>query len=244
MKKFFFSLMLSLLYAICYMPYAGIALAASTNCQPIYGGGQTCVTSGNVSVNKRVVDPVTGALVDNLGINDNKFGPESIVTFQIAVTNTGNTTINNVQVKDIFPQYVDFAAGVGNYDANARILSFDLSNVNPGETRTNNIVGKIVRSDQLPVDRGIVCIVNQATAKDAVDSGNPSQDNVQLCIQKGAQAQSQLGATVVETKGGLKVFPPQKVFSAPATGPEALPLMALVPTSVLGFFLRKKALAN
>lgn len=211
------------------------AFADGISCQPIYGGGQSCVQSGNVSVNKRVVDPVTNNLVDNLGINDNKFGPEGVVTFQISVTNTGNSQIGTVQIRDIFPQYVDFVSGMGNFDSNSRVLAFDITNLNAGETRSFNIIGKVVKSENLPVDKGIVCVINQATAKDA-SASNQSQDNAQMCIQK-----SLVTTVPTETKGGLKVFPPQKVLTAPATGPEMLPLIALLPTGAFGMFLRKKA---
>lgn len=220
--------------------------SAATICQPIYGGGPSCVTTGNVSVNKRVVDPSNGNLVDNLGINDTKFAPESTVTFQIAVTNTGNNQIGDVQVKDIFPQFVTFASGVGNFDSNSKVLSFDVNNLNPGETRTFNLIGKIATANDLPVNSGIVCVVNQATAKDANDPNGPSTDNAQICIQKNLPAPTQVvtqpGTTVIpgETKGGLKVFPPQKVFTTPSTGPEALPLIALIPSGLLGAFIRKK----
>lgn len=212
--------------------------AGTVTCQPIYGGGQTCIQAGNVSVDKKLAHPKTNVLVDNIGINDDKFAPESVVTFQITVTNTGGSRISKVQVKDVFPQYVDFAAGVGNFDSNTKTLSFDLNDLAVNETRTFNIVGKIVPANALPVDRGIVCVVNQATAKDAADSGGPSRDTTQLCVQKDLPVPTVIP---VETKGGLKVFPPQKTFTTPATGPEMLPLFALIPTGVLGAFLRKKA---
>lgn len=210
---------------------------ADVSCQPIYGGGQTCVQTGNLVVNKKVIDPKTGNLVDNLGVNDNKFGPEGVVTFQIAVTNTGNGKINRIQVKDIFPQFVDFAAGAGNFDGGSKVLSFDVNDLNPNETRTFNIVGKVTKAENLPGDRSTVCVVNQAIG--TTNDGQTSQDNVQMCIEKNAQVTPT--TTVVETKGGLKVFPPQKTFTTPSTGPEALPLIALLPTGALGAFLRRKA---
>ncbi len=209
------------------------ASASGTTCQPIYGGGQTCSQSGSIAVEKKVV-----------GTDPNKLGPESIVTFQITVKNTGGTKINRVEVKDIFPQqYLDFGAGAGSFDTGSKVLSFDVNDLNPNETRTFNIVGKVVPATQLPMDQGIVCIPNQATAKDSTDNGQPSRSTVQLCIQKNLPAVGQPEVTIIpgETKGGLKVFPPQKVFTAPATGPEALPLMALIPTGALGAFLRRKA---
>lgn len=217
-------------------------VSADVSCQPIYGGGQTCVQTGNVSVDKKLTHPKTNSLVDNIGVNDDKFGPESVVTFQIAVTNTGSAKISRVQVRDIFPQYVDFAAGVGNFDGGSKVLSFDVNDLNPSETRTFNIVGKVVKAENLPVNQGTVCVVNQATAKDASNTGNPSVDNAQLCIQKNLPAVTTQPTTVVETKGGIKVFPPQKVLTTPATGPEMLPLLALIPTGLFGAFLRKKSL--
>lgn len=238
MNKTLFGLLISTIFLLS----SATAEASTVTCQPIYGGGQSCTQSGNVSINKRVFAP-NGGLVDNLGINDTKFGPESLVNFQIAITNTGNSQIATVQVKDIFPQYIDFSSGAGNYDSSSKTLSFDVSGLNPSETRTFTVVGKVVKAESLPVDKGIVCVVNQATAKDA-SSSQVSQDNTQVCIQKSLETTvTQTGTTVVatETKGGLKVFPPQKVLTSPATGPEMIPLMALLPTGILGAFLRKKA---
>src|SRR3989344_6423472 len=165
MKKTLFGLLVSTIFLIS----SAKAEAATVTCQPIYGGGRSCIQSGNVSINKRVFAP-NGNLVDNLGINDTKFGPEGLITFQISVTNTGNTQIATVQVRDIFPQYVDFSSGAGNYDSGSKTLSFDISNLNSSETRTFTVVGKVAKAEGLPVDKGIVCVVNQATAKDASSS--------------------------------------------------------------------------
>ncbi len=234
----------TLFASVTLLSIPALSAYADVSCQPIYGGGQTCVQTGNVSINKTVMNPKTNSLVDNLGINDDKFGPESVVTFQIAVTNTGSAKISRVQVRDIFPQYVDFAAGIGNFDGGSKVLSFDVNDLNSNETRTFNIVGKVVKAENLPVSQGTVCVVNQATAKDASNSGNPSVDNAQLCIQKDLPAVTTQPTTVVETKGGIKVFPPQKVLTTPATGPEMLPLIGLIPTGLLGAFLRKKSLVK
>lgn len=234
----------TLFSTITLLSMPALSAFADVSCQPIYGGGQTCVQTGNVSIDKKLTHPKTNALVDNIGVNDDKFGPESVVTFQIAVTNTGSAKISRVQVRDIFPQYVDFAAGVGNFDGGSKVLSFDVNDLNPNETRTFNIVGKIAKAENLPVNQGVVCVVNQATAKDVTNTGNPSADNAQLCIQKDLPAVTTQPTTIVETKGGIKVFPPQKVFTTPATGPEMLPLIGLIPTGLLGAFLRKKSLVK
>lgn len=231
----------TLFASVALLSMPALSAYADVSCQPIYGGGQTCVQTGNVSIDKKLTHPKTNALVDNIGVNDDKFGPESTVTFQIAVTNTGSAKISRVQVRDIFPQFVDFAAGVGNFDGGSKVLSFDVNDLNPNETRTFNIVGKVAKAENLPVNQGIVCVVNQATAKDVTNTGNPSMDNAQLCIQKDLPVTQTI---VTETKGGLKVFPPQKTFTTPATGPEMLPLIGLIPTGILGAFLRKRALVK
>lgn len=229
MKK---SLITILFLAIPALFFVAPKSFAATVCQPIYGGGQSCVQTGNVLINKTVADPKSGSFVDNLGINDNKFGAEQQITFQINVTNTGTAVIPTLTVKDILPRFVDFVAGAGNFDAGSKTLSFKVDNLNPNESRVFTITGKIASADKLP-DQTIDCEVNQAIA--TIDSGVVGQDNSQFCIQK--QVITQVPSI---TKGGLKVFTPQQVTTTPSTGPEMLPLLALIPTGLAGIFLKRK----
>lgn len=242
-------LLLSLpVFAVSFVLFATTSFA-DTACQPIYGGGQTCVQTGNIVINKTVQNPQTKAMVDNLGINDPKYGPESIVTFQISVKNTGNATVNNVQVKDIFPEFFVFSTGAGNYDGNSRTLSFVVNDLKADESRTFNIVGKLVPANQLPGDKGMVCVVNQALA---TFDGKTNQDNAQFCIEKAGKVFPQPTTVVTQpgqpgvvtqpgtTKGGLKVFPAPEAQKTPSTGPEMLALVGLLPTGLLGHFIRKK----
>lgn len=210
--------------------------AGTVSCQPIYGGGQTCVQSGNVTINKMVANPQTGSFVDNLGVNDPKLAPDQTISFQLTITNNGGSTLSDVKVADIFPQFVSFMAGPGNFDQNNKVLTFNLLNLNPNESRTFVLTGKVASLSQLPGDQSVTCVVNQATA---ASNGQSSQDNAQFCIQKQlAVAPTQAPGV---TKGGLKIFPPPQVVTTPPTGPEALALMALLPTGALGYFIRRKA---
>ena len=210
-------------------------VSAATICQPIYGGGQTCVTSGTILIEKKVSTPTNaGMFVDNLGVNDAKFAPDQSINFLISITNTGGSPISKVTVRDYFPAEVTFVAGAGSYDAKTKTLSFDLTNVAAGETRTFIVTTKAVGADQLPANKTIVCdIVNKAVA--IVDG--QVEDTARFCIQKPAVVTTTPGTT----KGGLKIFPPAQVTTTPPTGPEALALFGLVPTGMLGYFLRKKA---
>ena len=207
---------------------------ADTSCQPIYGGGQSCTTSNNIVIDKTVLNPQSNQFVNNLSINDPKYLPGLIATFQIAITNTGNKNISTIDVKDIFPQYVIFGAGAGTFDINTNTLSFSLTDLAPNETRKYSIVGRVFNAENIPGTVGsVVCVVNQAIAM--INNNNVSQDNSQFCIEKTAVA------SVVTTKGGFPVLSSVPTTSTPSTGPEALVLFGLIPTGITGLMLRKYA---
>jgi len=215
---------------------------ADTSCQPIYGGGQSCITTNNIIVNKTVLNPQTNQFVDNLSINDPKYQPGFITTFQIAVTNTGNANISKINVKDIFPQYITFSSGPGNFDNNTKTLTFEVDNLSVNETRNFTILGRVVDSTQIPINQGdVVCVVNQTTATNLDNNSQVSQDNAQFCIQK-ILATTTTATTVTTTKGGFPVLSSVPTTSAPATGPEMFGLIALIPTGIAGWFLRKHSI--
>lgn len=203
---------------------------ADVICQPVYGGGQSCVTTGNILVTKTVQNPQTNQFVQNLGTNDPRFSGNQTVTFQVTVTNTGGQTISQTAVKDTFPGFVNFQLGgtTGLFDNNTKTLTFTVDLLGPNETRNFTVLGKVVDPKDLP--NGITCVVNQVTA--TTNTGQMSQANTQFCIER--------AVATTTTKGGLPIVSPSPVSATPATGPELLPLMALLPGGVFGFLLRKK----
>jgi uncharacterized repeat protein (TIGR01451 family) len=228
MKKTYLSIVFLLTVIVLGYP---IKSYADTGCQPIYGGGQTCATTGNIAVNKTVMNPQTNQFVDNLNINDPRYQPGSTVTFQIAVTNTGNSNISRVNVSDVFPQYITFNSGPGNFDNNTKTLAFEVDNLSINETRTSTISAKIVDGSQIPISQGsVVCVVNQATATNQGNNSQTGQDNAQFCIEK------------VATSSGFPTFPTTNITVTPSTGPETFGLISLIPTGIAGWFLRKKSL--
>ncbi len=225
MKNQIFAITLS---TLSFLTAASVVMADGT-CQTPYGGQESC-TSTNILINKTVQNPQTNAFVDNLGVNDPKYNPSQTVNFQLAITNTGTATLDKTTVQDTFPQFVSFVAGPGTMSNN--VLTFEADNLLPNETRTFTVTGKTADASTLPADATITCVVNQATA--TASNGQTNQDTAQLCIEKPG---------VTTTKGGLTVQSlPKKTFSAPATGPEALPLLALIPTGFIGTFLRKRSI--
>lgn len=203
-------------------------VSADISCQPVYGGGQTCVTTGNILVMKQVQNPQTGQFVDNLTINDIHFTPGDNITFKVFLRNTGVTVIPQTKVVDTLPAFTSFVSGPGILDQNAKTLTFTTDNLNPGETRdVATIQVQVIDAKGLP--DGTNCEPNSVAA--TASTGPTSTATSFFCIQK----------AVATTKGGLPVFPPSKVTTTPSTGPELLSLIALLPGGAFGWFLRKKS---
>lgn len=179
MKKFLISI--SILSTTLLIQLSTSVAFAQTVCQPIYGGGQICAPTGALLIDKKVINPQNNQFVDNLGVNDTKFQPLTPVFFKLAITNTGGTNLSNIVVRDVFPQFIDFSAGAGSFDTNSKTLNFTVDTLAPNETKTFDVVGRVVPNDQIPQDRGVICLINQAIATSGSIS---SQDNSQFCIEK------------------------------------------------------------
>ena len=229
MKKLSNLLILSL-FSVMVFAFAASAVLADEGCTPIYGGGQTCPPPGNISLDKTVRNPENGIFVNNLTVNDPKYLPNQSVSFKVVITNTTSTNISKVTINDVFPSYLTFESGPGSYDSDKNTLTFSLDNLKDGESRTYDLKAKVTDSTNIPFTNGVVCVVNQVMG--TTSDNKTAQDNAQLCIQK---------ETVTKTKGGLPVEPAPKVVTTPATGPEMLPLLALLPGGLAGFILRKRS---
>lgn len=196
---------------------------ADTNCQPVYGGGQTC-TTGVITIEKDVVNPRTNSDVHDLGVNDPQFRPGQNIVFHITVRNTGSATISSATVKDAFPQYLNFLSGPGNFDGNARMLTFQVGNLGPNQSQTFTVMGTIVPSSQLPQNQS-TCIINQASVN--TNDNQFAQDSSQFCMQTASSL------TPVPT------FSQPQVITSPATGASGLLLSLLIPLGFAGYFLQK-----
>jgi uncharacterized repeat protein (TIGR01451 family) len=228
--------LLSGILSLAFFAVVSTTAYASYGCQPIYGGGQTCVTQGNLLINKTVQNPVTFGFVDNLSVNDPRYNPDQNINFQISVTNTGDSVIAQATVVDTLPLYVSFISGPGNFDSKTKKLTFVVVNLNPNETRVFTLSGKIASISNLPTNQGVTCDVNQSSG--TADNGQVSNDNAQFCIQENVPTTT----TPSTTKGGLPIYPvPQKKFTTPATGPEMLPIIGIFGSAISGIFLRKKS---
>ncbi|RJP46614.1 MAG: LPXTG cell wall anchor domain-containing protein [Armatimonadetes bacterium] len=220
-----------ILLIILFASKSSILADNNSSCQVVYGGGQVCPTNISFTINKLVQSPTKGGdFVENLSINDPKFSPNSPITFQIVIKNTGNNKISNLLIEDTFPQFVNFEAGAGNFDRNTNKLSFNIKNFEAGQTQTFTVTGKIADTAAITTEEAIVCVTNKVKATEA---GNVSaSDFSQICIEKPVQA----AIPGIQKGPGLKKIP--------STGPEVFPLIGLAGSGILGYFLRKKTKLN
>ncbi len=182
----------ALILAGFFVIFASQTAIASWYCEPVYGGGERCWGTGEIIIDKVVRNPGTGAFVDNLGVNDPKFAPDQEVLYQIQVKNIGQGTFAKVNVKDTFPNYLDFVWGPLGWDANARELRFDLSDLKPGETRKFEVMAKVFGTSRLPEDKSLICVVNTARVE---AEGKSDEDQAQICFEKKVLGVTQLPPT-------------------------------------------------
>lgn len=154
---------------------------------------------------------------DNLSTNDVRFTPGQKVYFQIKVKNASNTKLTNVIVKDIVPAYIEPIEGPGTYNSNSRTITYNIKELNAGQEDTKYFLMQVVAQENLPADKGLMCITNHAEAS----AGSiKDTDTSQFCIEK-----------VV-----------MNVQQAPAAGPEfGLAIVALQAAGLgAGIYLRKR----
>ncbi len=227
MKKTFSTLLITttLIGGLLFTP------KAYADCQPIYGGGQTC-TSYSFTIQKLVQVPGKGGgnYVNSLSINDAKYASSQTVNFELIVTNTDSQTIPTINVTDTLPKYLTYVSG-GSYNSSNNTVNFTINNLGAGQSQTYYITAKVADATSLPTEQGIICLVNQAAATD--NNGVTNSSSSQFCVQK-----TVLGTTTPT------VYSTPVVVNTPATGPEMLPLMALIPGGLGGLILRKKTNKN
>ncbi|OIP57802.1 MAG: hypothetical protein COX79_03730 [Candidatus Levybacteria bacterium CG_4_10_14_0_2_um_filter_36_16] len=230
MNKLFKALSFSAI-ALCLSVSSTFAAGNESNCQIVYGGGEVCNPSVKFTLNKTVQTPGKGGgdFVDNLTINDSRFVAGQNISFKINITNTGNSTVNNIRVVDTFPQFLSFVAGAGSFDSNNKTLSFTIDKLDAGKGQDVIITAKVVNDSDLPTNSGITCVTNVAKATDS--TGNTAEDSSQVCIQR--------NVTVVTPTP--QIFEKVTTKQIPATGPEMLPLIGLIPAGLTGFYLRRKS---
>ncbi len=164
--------------ATTFLAFAPVAYADT--CTTQYGGTVTCVPS-DLTINKKVFNPITETYVENLTTTDATFIPGNQVTYRLEVKNGSGQTFQ-ATVKDILPPYMEFISGPGTYNKDTRTLQFAMDNLTAGETRTVDLVAKVVEVDAFPAGKSLFCVVNTAEVRalNRFDS-----DTAQVCLKNG-----------------------------------------------------------
>ncbi len=156
--------------------------------QAQYGPYEGDISSPDILVDKLVGVPhedkgenVTVDFTDNLGSSDHKFKPQSFLFFKIKVKNTSNRSLANVTVKDFAPELIEVFDNPGTFDAASRTLTISAGDFDAGQEKEWIVRARVKPQDQLPADRGLICLVNQAKAENNEVADN---DASSFCIEK------------------------------------------------------------
>lgn len=178
---------------------------ADINCVTNYGGGQTC-TSTQLQVSKTILNPQSSY----------KAGDE--VDFDLKVTNTGDTNIDNVMLTDSLPSFLTIISGN---------LSENLGTIIPGQT-VERIIKTRVNSN---FGTGLICDPNTAKAQ----SGSLSDtSSVNVCVQ------GPTTSTTSNTILGASTTNVTPFKTTPSTGPEMIIYPLLSGLGALGFVIKKQ----
>lgn len=163
----------------------------SADCVGQYGQyGQPC-PSYAIVVDKMVGKPGTSnepskySYVDNLGVSDARFKPDSAVFFKIKVKNTSSTKLVGLEVRDTVPSYLEPLDGPGSFNSTTREIVWNAGDFNVDEEKTFYLKMRVYSQANLPADKGLFCVTNFVKAN---SSGAYDDDTAQLCIEKQVSA--------------------------------------------------------
>lgn len=148
-----------------------IPVSAAVRCETQYGGGETCVRTGQLQVDKKVWNRTVNNFVDNLTLSDSLLLAGQEVIFKIKVKNIGDADLSNVTVTDTLPSYLVASSGG---------FTYTIANLPVGATDERELRAKVVSADKLPLVPSTFCVVDLAEAK-VTDSSD--RDTSQVCIE-------------------------------------------------------------
>jgi uncharacterized repeat protein (TIGR01451 family) len=189
----FFKISPVFLFAIFFLLANKISLAA-VRCETQYGGGETCVRTGELQIDKEVWDPDGSQFVDNLSLSSHKFAPGDEVIFHLKIKNVGDATFDTVHVIDTLPSHLELSSGS---------LDFDINDLSAGETEEREIKVRVVPADRFPNDKTVICVVNTA---ESWSGDEKDKDTAQVCLERKVLGLKVLPPTGPEEWLGLLLF--------------------------------------
>lgn len=140
----------------------------------------------DLSVDKKIASE-SGGFVDHFGVDDYHFQAEDKIFFEIKVTNSSDEDLENVEVKDTFPEYVVYVSGLGSWNASDKTLSWTIDSLKKGETKRHVVSAKIVSRDQLFEGVGTRCDIDSRPIENRARAWKDEkwdEDTAKFCIEK------------------------------------------------------------
>lgn len=156
----------------------------------VYGGGQICVRTGELQINKEVFNPnpKVKKFVDNITLENPDtrytFAPGEEVKFRLRIKNTGDNVLNKVTVTDTLPNFLEPVEGN---------FTFDITDLQAGQVAERELKARVVVISKLAKDKALFCDVNRA---EAVSQDMKDVDTANVCAEKKAPGElPKAGAT-------------------------------------------------
>lgn len=128
-------------------------------------------------------------------VQDNRmFVANDQITFPIIVKNSGEETLNQIQVIDYLPDFVSFLSGPEGAVQDGQEIRWTIDRLEPGEERKFEIRVQVVDSEAL-AGRGSFCLINRVRV--TAETGESDEDTAEICLETrvlGAETLPEAGA--------------------------------------------------
>lgn len=136
------------------------------SCHTVYGGGEVC-ESCNLIVDKEIWNPTKNEYWDNIDSSYYTFKAGEEIKFKIMIKNTSDIKVNNVEIKEYLPSYLDYVSASIAEDghsyewrSNERYVLYFMGSLDPDQTKTAYVTVRVKGENDIPV--GISTLTNKA----------------------------------------------------------------------------------
>lgn len=184
---------------------------AERECVKLYGGGEVCEEKdSDLRVRKQIRNPKTGDFEDEIkpekGSSPYIFETGDSIRFRIIVENTGDTRIENINLKDILPSFVKYRDGDGDGKDDDTEVEFDEFDLDSGEEETFEFTAR-VQNNGVSSKKDYICLTNIATAEGKVEDSDDKEkdtDYANFCIAPKGKVKGKEAPTRLPETGGLE----------------------------------------
>lgn len=242
----------SLIFALILTTYYFLLstnVSAQSSCPPIFGGGDPCVVHPNLTIDKKIEDPLSGQFLDALTYTISDQSEAENLIFRITIKNTSSNALSNISLTDTLPSVFTYVSGNGKYDPAKKTFTDTINKLEKNQSKEYTL--RVTINPEV-LEKASACSINQAVI---TQNNKKGSDYVKTCINlsigttvtsvEGATSKGGLKPTAPKTtKGGIPVFSQTKQSKTPDTGPEAVGIIGLPLIAGLGYWLREKPLSK